>query len=60
MVAKLINNINVIPMSKYDYHKMIKKVTYLTDKKVFGYYFPDLHIWILDDIFEKVFVIDEE
>lgn len=61
MFAK-INQIDCIPMTKYDYCKNIKKCTsYLEDKQINGYYIPGLNLWITEDNFNKYFsLIDDQ
>lgn len=58
MKASLLN-IEVIKISKYEYHKLLNKVTHIEHKREFGYYIPDIHVWIPEDLFNNYFIINE-
>lgn len=59
MIAVPIKNIDVIPMTKYEYKNKLKKVSHLEYKWIKGFYFTDIHIWLSEDNFYKYFKLNE-
>lgn len=60
MLATLMSNIDVIPMTRYEYKKKINETTYVSDKKDCGFYFPNIHVWLSEDNFYKYFKLINE
>lgn len=60
MKATLISDIDVIPMTKYEYNKTMKNVAHLEHKWVYGFYIPCIHTWLSEDNFHEFFIIINE
>lgn len=60
MTANLKQPLDVIPMTRYAYEKMINKTSYLCYTKEFGYYIESLHIWLSEDNFNELFALIDE
>lgn len=60
MLAVLKKNLKVTPMNKYLYDKNIKKgVSYVIDKNKNGFYIEDLNVWVTEDKFHSLFLLNE-
>lgn len=60
MLAVLKKGLQVTPMNKYLYDKNIKKgVSYIIDKNENGFYIEDLNVWVTEDKFHSLFILNE-
>ena len=60
MLASLKTKLKIIPINKYLYDKDIKKgVSYIIDKHKNGFYIEDLNIWLPEDKFNSLFILNE-
>lgn len=60
MLAVLKKGLQVTPMNKYLYDKNIKKgVSYIIDKNENGFYIEDLNVWVTEEKFHSLFILNE-
>lgn len=60
MLAVLKKGLQVAPMNKYLYDKNIKKgVSYIIDKNENGFYIEDLNVWVTEEKFHSLFLLNE-
>ena len=60
MLATLKKSLRVTPMNKYLYDKNIKKgVSYIIDKNENGFYIEDLNVWVTEEKFHSLFLLNE-
>lgn len=60
MLAVLKKGLQVTPINKYLYDKNIKKgVSYIVDKNKNGFYIEDLNVWVTEDKFHSLFILNE-
>lgn len=60
MLAVLKKGLQVTPMNKYLYDKNIKKgVSYIIDKNENGFYIEDLNVWVTEEKFHSLFLLNE-
>lgn len=60
MLAVLKKGLQVTPMNKYLYDKNIKKgVSYIIDKNENGFYIEDLNVWVTEERFHSLFILNE-
>lgn len=60
MLASLKTKLKIIPINKYLYDKDIKKgVSYVIDKNKNGFYIEYLNIWLPEDKFNSLFILNE-
>jgi hypothetical protein len=61
MKATLIKNLDVVPMTKYDYRILMKRVAHVEYKREKGFLIKSLnHIWLSEDTFFEYFKLMDE